>query len=178
MTLRHRQRVVVLAGLCAVLLSGCAVKSSVHAYAEPGADLRGFRAYAWAATEPTATGDPRLDSNEIFQDQVQAAVDRQLAARGFEKTAAGASELLVHYHASVAQRIDLSEREPFTPCRDCKPFIYDAGTLVIDLVETRTGKVLWRGWAEGNVDAVVANQRWMDERIERDVTRIFERLPR
>jgi hypothetical protein len=60
---------------------------------------------------------------------------------------------------------------------DCKPFIYDAGTLVIDLVDARTNRVVWRGWSEGTVDGVVDNQRWMEGRIDDDVTRIFKQLP-
>lgn len=164
--------------VCALVLVGCAVKSAVHSYSEPGADLRRFHRYTWAARDTSATGDPRLDNNEIFEARVQAAVDRQLAAKGFERSGSDRSDLVVHYHASVAQRIDLSDREPLRPCPTCKPFIYDAGTLVIDLVDVQTGKVLWRGWSEGNVDGVIDNQRWMEERIEADVTRMFQRLPR
>lgn len=157
--------------------TGCAVKSAVHAYAEPGANLDQFRDYTWGAADPTTTGDPRLDRNEIFEGRVQAAVDRQLAARGLERATSGTSDLVVHYHATVHQRIDLSDREPFDPCATCKPFIYDAGTLVIDLVDAKSGKVLWRGWSEGNVDGVVAEQRWLEARIEEDVTRMFRQLP-
>jgi hypothetical protein len=178
MVTRRRWWSVAPLALCVLALAGCAVKSSVHAYAEPGADMRRFNDYMWGPTDRTATGDPRLDNNEIFQGRVQAAVERQLAARGLTKATSGPASLLVHYHASVSQRIDLSEREPFDRCPDCKPFIYDAGTLVIDLVAADTGKVLWRGWSEGNIDGIVSDQRWMEERIENDVTRIFRRLPR
>ncbi len=160
------------------VLSGCAVKSSVHSYAEPGADLRRFHHYAWGPADRSPTGDPRLDNNEIVEGRIHTAVDRELAARGLLKAASGPSDLVVHYHTSVSQRIDLSQREPIDPCPDCKPFIYDAGTLVIDVVDASSGKVLWRGWSEGNVDGVVGNQRWMEERIESDVTRMFRRLPR
>jgi hypothetical protein len=164
--------------VCVLSLTGCAVKSAVHSYADPGVDLRRFREYSWGAGDRVPTGDPRLDNNEIFEGQVRAAVDRQLAARGLTKTDRGTSELLVHYHASVSQQIDLSRVEPFARCPECKPFIYDAGTLVIDLVDASTGKMVWRGWSEGNVDGVMSDQRWMEDRIESDVTRIFQRLPR
>lgn len=163
--------------LLAFVLSACAVKSAVRSYAEPGADLRRFHAYSWGPAEILKTGDPRLDSNEIFQRHLQAAVERELAAKGLAKNPAVPPDLLVHYHASVTQRIDLSQHEPFTACPDCKPFVYDAGTLVIDLVDAQTGKVVWRGWSEGNVDGVVGDQRWLEERIDRDVTRIFARWP-
>ena len=162
--------------LCALALSGCAVKS-VHSYLEPGADLNRYRGYAWGPADRSGTGDPRLDNNEIFQQRIQDAVERQLTTRGFEKNTSGSPELLVHYHTSVEQRIDLRDKEPSTPCPDCKPFIYDAGTLVIDLVDARTNNLLWRGWSESNVDGVVDNQRWLEERVDETVADIFRRFP-
>jgi len=55
--------------------------------------------------------------------------------------------------------------------------VYDAGTILIDLVEPHTNKVIWRGWAEGAMDGVVDNQAWMEATVNHAVTRIFERLP-
>jgi hypothetical protein len=162
--------------LGAIALSGCAVKT-VHSYVERGVDLNRYQRYSWGPEARTATGDPRLDNNEIFQQQVRAAVDKQLATKGFEKTTSGSPDLLVHYHASVEQRIDLRDKEPSTPCPECKPFIYDAGTLVVDLVDPDTSKVLWRGWSERNIDGAVDDQRWMKEEIDKTVARIFEDLP-
>jgi uncharacterized protein DUF4136 len=56
--------------------------------------------------------------------------------------------------------------------------VYDAGTLFVDLVDTRTNRLVWRGWAEGSVDGVIDNQEWMEQRIDHVVTRILQRLPR
>jgi hypothetical protein len=56
--------------------------------------------------------------------------------------------------------------------------VYDAGTLVVDLVDRRANKVIWRGWAEGSVDGMIDNQDWMEQKIDDAITRIMERLPR
>lgn len=177
MNWRHRVAPLVLFALWAPAIAGCAARS-VQAYLETGADLSRYQRYAWGPADRAATGDPRLDNNEIFQDRVRAAVERQLAIKGYEKSAGGAPDLLVHYHASVEQRIDLTNAEGSQPCPGCKPFIYEAGTLVIDLVDARTKRLLWRGWSEGNVEGVIDNQRWMEERIDEAVKRIVEKLPR
>lgn len=163
--------------VCALTFGGCATTSAVYSNLERGADVSQYTRYSWGGAYPGGTGDPRLDNNEIFAERVQAAVDSQMLANGFEKTAAGSAELLVHYHASITQQIDLTDTERLEPCPDCRPFIYDAGTLVIDLVDASTNNVLWRGWAEGNVDGVVDNQQRMEARIDDDVTRIFEQFP-
>ena len=57
------------------------------------------------------------------------------------------------------------------------PGWYDAGTLMIDLVDTRTNKLVWRGWAEGSIEGAIDNQDWMERRIGEAVGRIMERLP-
>jgi hypothetical protein len=161
--------------LCSLTIGGCAVRR-VDSYLASGVNLASYRTYAWRPVQPGATGDVRLDNNEIFQQRVQAAVEKELASRGFEKTVT-APQLLVHYHASVGQRIDLTEREPWEACAECKPFIYDAGTLMIDLVDARTNDLLWRGWSQSNIDGIVDNQRSLEEQIDETVAKIFERLP-
>lgn len=163
--------------LSLIAFEGCAAKSAVHSYVEPGVDLGRFHRFAWAPDEARATGDPRLDNNEIVQTHIRTSVEKQLSAKGLQRSTSDAADLLVHYHASVAQRIDLSDREPMR-CVDCKPFVYDAGTIVVDLVDARSGQVLWRGWSEGNIDGVVSDQRWLEDRIDSDVSRMFRRLPR
>lgn len=63
---------------------------------------------------------------------------------------------------------------------DCQAGVieYEAGTLVLDIVDARTNRVIWRGWAERGMDGVIDNQEWMEEEIDEVVTRILERLPR
>jgi len=169
------RRLFVVLALCA--LAGCAARS-VHSYLERGVDLGRYQRYGWGPADRSGTGDPRLDNNEIVQARIQTAVEQQLAAKGFEKAAAGAPDLLVSYHVIVEQRIDLPDKVPTTVCPDCKPFIFDAGSLVIDLVDTGTNRVVWRGWSEGNVSGLIDNQRWLDEQLDDTVKRIFGQLPR
>jgi hypothetical protein len=104
-------------------------------------------------------------------------VDKRLAAIGYRKADAGAPDVLVHFHASVAQRIDLRDGESPQSCDDCRPFIYDAGTLVIDLVDAASGRLLWRGWSEGNVDGLIDSQPAMEAAIDEATVRIFQRFP-
>lgn len=164
--------------LFTLALAGCAARTSQYSYLERGADLTRYQRYSWGPADRTATGDPRLDNNEIVQQRIQTAVEKQLSTRGFEKTTSGSPDLLVHYHTSVEQRIDLRDAEPSAPCTDCAPFIYDAGTLVIDLVDAKTDHLIWRGWSEGSIDGVIDNQTLMEARIDESVKKIFDQLPR
>ena len=161
-----------------VLVTGCA-SMNVNSYVERGYDLNRFHTYAWSPAPAAATGDPRLDSNPFFDEQVRAEVEVQLARRGFERTAR-LPDLLVHYHASMTQRIearDLDEQYGSCEKGHCRADVYDTGTVLIDLVDPHTNKVIWRGWAEGAMDGAVDNQAWMEAKISQAVTRIFERMP-
>ncbi len=162
------------------LASGCATINVSSYVVERGADLRQYRTYTWGPPDTWTTGDPRLDNNRFFDERVRAQVEKELARRGFEKTASEQPDLLVHYHVNVSQEVDIRDIDRYvSDCEedDCEPFIYDKGTLFVDLVEPRTNKVIWRGWAEGSMDGVIDNQAWMESRIDESVEKILARLP-
>jgi hypothetical protein len=159
-------------------LAGCA-SMSVNSFAERGLDLKQYHSYAWAPSDLLSTGDPRLDNNSLFAERVQAATEKQLTGRGFEKTT-GAPDLVIHYHANIRQRIDVNgiDREHgYCEQDDCRPYVYEAGTLLIDLVDPRAQKIVWRGWAEDSLEGVIDNQDLMEQRIDKAVARILARLP-
>jgi len=163
----------------ALTLTSCATPLRVNSFVERGIDFAQYHTYNWAPPRAVATGDPRLDNNPFFEVRVQADVDRQLALKGFEKATTGTPALWLHYHASMTQQLDLNGADqPYNSCSECRPYVYDAGTLVLDFVDARTSTLVWRGWSEGNLDRVIDDQAWMEEHIDRAVTQILDRLPR
>jgi len=165
-----------LAGLVTLTLAltGCA-SSEVRSYTARGVDLLQPRTYNWARDDARATGDPRLDNNRFFEEHVRAAVDEQLANKGFAK--AESPDVIVHYHASVIQDVKNRGVEPGGDCKECAPDVYDQATLLIDLVDAHTDQLVWRGWAKGHIDGVVDDQQWMERRIDEVVARIMRELP-
>jgi hypothetical protein len=165
------------AGIAAV--SACA-PIKVHSYMDQRTELRRYRTYAWGTGDPVATGDPRLDSNRFVEERIRARVEEALSKRGFEKTASDRPDMIVHYHLVVGQEVLPGEPDPgYTTCpaADCRPTVYDKGTLFVDLVDPDAKILMWRGWAESPVDSVVDNQAWMEERIDATVARILRGLP-
>jgi hypothetical protein len=55
--------------------------------------------------------------------------------------------------------------------------VYEAGSLVIDLLDSRTDKLFWRGWINGVVGDAIDDQSRMEQRIDEAVARIFARFP-
>jgi hypothetical protein len=162
-----------------LLFASCA-PVRVNSYVGRDLDLRRYHTYAWAPADSFSTGDPRLDNNTFFMERVQRAVDGHLREKGFEPAGSRQPDFVVHYHARVEQRLDSRELRPDEPrCEavECRPFVYDAGTLLIDLVEPRSNQLLWRGWAERGLEGVVDDQTWMDATVDDAVTRIMKRFP-
>jgi hypothetical protein len=175
-------RSVGVAALLALALTvvGCA-SLIVNSYAERGFDVQRYRTFTWGPPDTSSTGDPRLDNNRFFDERVRMQVERELATRGFEKSTLQPPDFLVHYHANVTQEIDvrnLDREQPYPEHADGQPYVYDAGTLVIDIVEARTNQLVWRGWAEGSIEGLIDSQEWLERRIDEVVARILNRLPR
>jgi hypothetical protein len=163
--------------IATLALAGCA-SIRVNSFIERGTNFTVYRSYHWAPADQLATGDPRLDNNEFFQERVQTAVEKGLGARGLEKAASGPADLVLHYHASVTQRVDVGGiDEKYGYCEDCWPSVFDAGTLTLDVVDARTNRLVWRGWAESSLDGVVDNQQWLERKVDDAVDRILRRFP-
>jgi hypothetical protein len=165
-----------------VFMLGAWAAVTVRSYAPRNFDVRAYRTYAWEPADAVSTGDPRLDNNRFFDERVRARVDAALLRRGFEKETTGRPpDVLVHYHASITQRIDVSTVHRESPYRgetEGRPFVVDAGTLFVDLVDPRANTLVWRGWVEGSLQGVIDDQALMEARIDETVDRILRRLPR
>jgi hypothetical protein len=128
------------------------------------------------------TGDPRLDRDPFFKDHVQGAVERGLGARGLELASSGTPDLLIHYHANISERVDVNRADqPHGYCGagDCPPETvrYEAGTLVLDFIDARTNKLVWRGWARNSVEDMLRNRDRMAKTIDRAVAEMLRQLP-
>ena len=171
---------IALAGAAALALGACATMT-VSSHVAPATNLREFATYEWGPADALPVGDARLDKDPYFHDYVQGAVEKQLAAtRLAHATPMRPPDVLIHYHASITTRIDVNraDRERgYCDGDDCARVVeYEAGTLVIDLVDARTNRVVWRGWAQDSVDGVLDDADRLRQKIDAAVRRIFERF--
>lgn len=164
------------------VIAGCAPLMTVSSHVEPGLDMSPYRSFAWGPADALPTGDPRLDEDPFFNDHVQGAVEKLLAARGLELSGSGSADLLIHYHANIRERIDvdhIDRRYGYCAGAECPPdtFRYEAGTLVLDVIDARTNRLIWRGWAQNSVKDMLDDRDTMAEMIDRAVSRMLQRLP-
>jgi uncharacterized protein DUF4136 len=55
--------------------------------------------------------------------------------------------------------------------------VYEAGSLLIDFVDTASDTLVWRGWVDGNIDDAIDDQEWMERKVDQAVAEILEDFP-
>jgi uncharacterized protein DUF4136 len=162
------------------LVEGCATMN-VSSHIERNISFSEYVTYDWGPPDNLPVGDPRLDNNPFFNDYLQGAIEKKMAAKGYERAVTGQPDLLIHYHASVNQKVDVYgvDRSYGYCYENCEPQYsdYELGTLIIDLVDTKTSKVVWRGWAQDAMDGVIDNQQRLEKQVNEGVTKMMMLLP-
>jgi uncharacterized protein DUF4136 len=168
--------------VAACLLSGCATMR-VSSHTERGLAWSQYRTFEWGPADSLPPSDPRFEKDPYFRDRIEGEVEKQMAAKGFARSAASATpDLLIHYHAAITERINVNEidrQHGYCATADCGPggTDYQAGTLVVDVVDARTKRLIWRGWAQDSVDGVLGSRDRVRHTVEEGVSRMFSTFP-
>lgn len=175
-----RRTILIFTALTIMTAAGCATMT-VSSHVERGLSFADYVTYEWGPPDNLPVGDPRLDNNPFFNDYLQGAIEKRLAAKGYERVLTGQPDLLVHYHASVNQKVDVYDVDTrYGYCYgNCEAQIVDfeQGTLIIDIVDARTNKVVWRGWAQDVMNGVIDNQQRLEKQVDEGVTKMMRQLP-
>jgi hypothetical protein len=114
---------------------------------------------------------------------MQGAVEKQLAVRGLTLARSTPAELLIHYHTNISERIDVNAVDTahgYCQAGDCPTDVvhYEAGTLILDVLDARTNRLIWRGWAQTDMRNVLGNRARLAQVIDEAAARILQRFPR
>jgi len=165
--------------------AGCATMN-VQTDAAPDAaqTTAGYRTYAWLPLQ----AEDRAH-NPALVPQVQQSADRELAAKGYQRIDSGEPDFRIGWHANVENRTEVEQINPYYGYVWDPTFFgpyaypgavavreYREGTLVLDVVDASTNKLVWRGSAEAEVPAS-ASLHERAEKIDEGVKRILEKFP-
>ena len=106
-----------------------------------------------------------------------------MALRGFAWSSADGPDLLLHYHTNITERLDVDRLDVHrgycgeNGC-DVPTLHYEAGTLVIDVIDAHSNRLIWRGWAQSVVRGMLANQDTMVQQINEAIARMFAEFPK
>jgi hypothetical protein len=192
-----KKQILILVGLVAIL-SSC---SSYNYYAVSNKSLGAeYQTYAWLPEGKSKTSS--IYDNDIAADKIMEAASAELNKRGF-KLNNRKPDLLVRYTAVVSKeaksynepvyydapgryipRMGIHRGRAFYYYAYRDPFpVYvgieqrtvnvKQGSIMIDLIDRKTKKVIWRGWAEGELD----NPERAITQLPQVVQNIFKKLP-
>ena len=88
-----RKVTVMFTAIAAVAVAGCATMN-VSSHIERGINFADYVTYDWGPPDNLPVGDPRLDNNPFFNDYLQGAIEKKMAAKGYERAVAGGADLL------------------------------------------------------------------------------------
>lgn len=170
------------AAVAVLMLTGCATMH-VSSHSDRGLIWSKYRTYEWGPADALPAGDPRLDKDPYFKDRIEGAIEKAMASHGFDRSAAAERpDLLIHYHAAITERLDVDQIDRgygYCTTEDCGTRVtrYEAGTLVVDIIDAATNVLVWRGWAQDGPDGVLGNPARWPRRIDDSVQRMFATLP-
>jgi hypothetical protein len=168
-----RNRFILLTG---VLAAGCAT-IDVGANFDPALAIAPTTTFDFEDRGETPTGDPRLDGNPFFESRLTAAIEFEMAAKGLRRNPVRPA-LLVHFHASVDRRLDVIQIDRAAGYMvDTVGYAeWEEGTIVVDVVDAATKRVIWRGWGRSDLAGVLSDPHTMDRYVQQVVHRMFERF--
>lgn len=164
-----------------LLLAAC-FSERVESKLDPHANLTDLRTYAWLAKKPSAPQDPRFD-NDVVNARVRRSGNAVLSDKGYALATDDNPDFLVAFRittADIAGDNDIPDYFGYFPIAWGGIGFYASevqeGTMVIDIVDARSKKMIWRGVGERQVDPDISPKRRLD-RIESGVAKVMDQFP-
>jgi hypothetical protein len=176
--------------LLGLMLAACAgIEVNTHYDPKAVSRLESFRTYAWL---PQPEGkDPRV-YNDIINSYIHQAVDQELQGRGYQLVDANANpDFRIGWQGAIDSKVDVSTVNsyygygwdpywnpyyggvgmPYTHVYE-----YEQGTIILDMVDAKANKLVWRGTAQAEVNENPSASRTQN-RIGEAVHEMLSRFP-
>lgn len=178
--------------LAVVLLSSCA--NTAHIEKDPSTNLENYKTYSWIEKEGSDTKD-KDHKNDIAELNLRNTVNEELQKNGFSENKTN-PDILLTYDILVEKNVK-EERDPVysRPYRRIyyNPYTrrygtiyypsqflgYDSyrtpvkeGTITITMIDPKTDKTIWQGWATKEVNS----SNITGKEVQRNVKTIFKKF--
>jgi len=172
----NRATATVVLCLSAAILSGCSSTRYSSDWDET-ADFSRYGTFAWfdhaGAEHQPQRPDPILDG------RIRRAIAETLLDKGLEQTSPRSADLLVTYFTSVRQEVRMYTTGygygywggwgmSYT-----QPYVYEEGTMILDLVDRAKGQLVWRG----TLTKALGSSRPSDEEVRKAVRKVLIDFP-
>ncbi len=189
MSSRHFISVLALLVALVVILAGCAgsgapEKLFIQGQHDTDVDFRAYHSYAWVP-DTAGWANPVFLDNPELPGMVSAAVDRELAAKGFELGPSDGANFFVAMSAS-SQDVTVISKHRYQGYshgynRSSLNNVNTAtqmnkmteGTLILEIIDTDSEGVVWQSQAAG----VITRRDDIEKAVNAAVARMLEKFP-
>jgi uncharacterized protein DUF4136 len=185
MTITHRVRRFTAPLLLMPLLGACAAGITYNHDFDPSANFTQLHTYIWAQAP---AGDEPRGVNPLIERRVVAAIDSQLAAKGYTLSNSGEGDFAVNFTITTSQQTDYNTY--YTGMgyyggwyggmgmgsSSTHATVTTNGTFIMDIFDTRTRNLIWRGTAKGTVEPE-ASMEQREIRIREAVAGVLQPFP-
>ncbi len=160
-----------------MLLGSTTLAQSVTYDYDKAADFSRLRTYAWV---PGTNLKDQINHKRVLE-----AIDAQLASKGLTRVEAGARpDLLVAYHATFDKDLRINGFSSgwggyrFAGSRSGSAWTDTIlnGTLVLDIVDAKTGSIVWRGVASKEIDTKASPEK-RDKNLRKAAEKLLKSYP-
>ena len=176
-----------LMAVIALVLSACS-GIPVSQDFEQGFDFSDLKTFAWDANEDNQWGI--AESNELVDRRIRSAIENTLTTRQFSQTSSAQADFLVLYNVVIEQRIrssnvsggvavgrsSRSRHGSISLSTGSQIRTYEQGTLLIDVIDVASDKLVWRGVSSQALPNLSDPQRLTDH-INATVGAILAQFP-
>lgn len=146
---------------------------------DPGIQFQRLKHYAWLTEKAPKSGNPIIDSDSLLHDRLHQEADAWLAAHGYRKTTRKQADFLLTYRLIMEDKTRVSVLNnyyayptfwsygyygyPFAYSYwqyypEIQTYEYQRGTFILDIINPKTQKLMWRGMAYQNLSRNVSQQ--------------------
>ena len=171
-----------------VFMGACSGGIQTSSTTTKGAELKNYKTYAWV--KPEDADDAARKDDKLFSGLIVESANKELQKKGFKLDAENPEAVFV-FDTRVEERVDYTQNAyqtvgpgyggpgyygPYSAPVHGGQFVAHEtvkGMLFIEMHDTKTKKLLWRGWAEEEI----THKNDVEADIKTAIKHIFMRLP-
>jgi Domain of unknown function (DUF4136) len=160
--------------------TGCSPAITVYHDYDKSIDFTLYRTFDWKMDLDLESRQNPLYYNELTDKRIREAVVEALSEKGYNKTISN-PDFQIHYHIMVEDK-SIATLDPSGHNYDAywlgtaaTTYQYKEGTLIIDLMDADTNKLIWRGWAVAVLEDL--RREVVEKRMKQTIARILGALP-
>ena len=184
--------------LCLLALGACSSVTVTSDHAP--IDFSGLKTYAWLNESFTSENGK---SNDLVDTRVKRVVDDKMAAKGLQKIAKSSADFYVNYNVTSQEKTDLKTYNSYNgyypgyswrngfdrgrnfayydpmytmPVQEQVLTEYLQGTLIIDMIDPKTNKLIWRGTGGKRLDDGMSQEE-REHLVNEVVSRVLDQYP-